>query len=396
MYKIATLNKIADVGMERLTDNFEITQEITQAHGILVRSYDMNAMPLSSKLLAIARAGAGVNNIPLKKCAESGIVVFNTPGANANAVKELVLTGLLMSARNLTNAIAWTKTLTEDVSVVVEKNKSRFAGEEIKGKTLGVIGLGFIGVLVANAAELLGMRVMGYDPYISVPSAHELSSSVSIFDSLDDMLPKCDYITIHVPYMEGTKGLLNESKFAMMKDDVVILNFSRDKIVKDTDVLNAIKNEKVRTYVTDFPTAQLINEERVICIPHLGASTKESEDNCAIMAVDEIMDYLESGNITHSVNFPKCDMGKLISPSRVCILHKNIPSMLQIITGVFGNLDINISDLLNHSKDEYAYTMLDIDSKVDEDSLKVALRSTNGIISTRVLHCRHIVSPSCA
>ena len=385
MYKIAVLNNIAQIGLNKLTEKYEISEDVNEANGILLRSMDLTNMEFSPNLLGISRAGAGVNNIPVDKCAQKGIVVFNTPGANANAVKELVLTGLLMSARNLTSAIAWTKTLTEDVSKVVEKNKSKFSGEEVKGKTLGVIGLGFIGVLVANAAEKLGMNVIGYDPYISIPSAHELSCTVKILDSLDALLPRCDYITIHVPFMDDTKGLLNENRFSMMKDGVVILNFSRDKIVKDTDVLNAIHSEKVRTYVTDFPTDQLINQENVVCIPHLGASTKESEDNCAIMAVDEIMDYLENGNITNSVNYPKCNMGALSAPARVCINHRNIPAMLQVITSAFAGMNINIRDLNNHSKGEYAYTMLDIDSLVDEAQLKSVMNGTKGIISTRVL-----------
>ncbi|MDR1571904.1 MAG: 3-phosphoglycerate dehydrogenase [Clostridiales Family XIII bacterium] len=386
MYRIATLNKISAAGLARLTDRYGMTDDISEAHGILVRSHDMHGMAFSKGLLAIARAGAGVNNIPVERCSSEGIVVFNTPGANANAVKELVLTGLLMSARNLTRAIAWTKTLTDDVTKVVEKNKSQFAGEEIKGKTLGVIGLGFIGVLVANAAELLGMRVVGYDPYISVKSAHELSHTVKIYDTLDDVLPKCDYITIHVPFMENTLGMFNEKSFSTMKDGVVLLNFSRDMIVRDADVLRAVKDGKVRNYVTDFPTEQLINVENVICIPHLGASTRESEENCAVMAVDEIMDYLENGNITHSVNFPKCNMGAPTTPMRVCILNRNIPAMLQRITGALAGMGANINDMLNRSKDEYAYTLVDIDSCLDEDDIRQALRCNDGIVSIRVIY----------
>ncbi|MDR1135472.1 MAG: 3-phosphoglycerate dehydrogenase [Clostridiales Family XIII bacterium] len=386
MYKIAALNKISSAGIERLTDKYQITNDVNSANGILVRSQDMHDMQFSNNLMAIARAGAGVNNIPLEQCSEQGIVVFNTPGANANAVKELVLTGLLMSARNLSSAIAWTKTLTEDVSKTVEKNKSQFAGEEINGKTLGVIGLGFIGVLVANAAERLGMKVLGYDPYISIKSAHELSRTINIYDSLDAVLPLCDYITIHVPFMEDTLGLFNEKSFAAMKNDVVLLNFSRDKIVKDTDVLRAISQGKIRKYVTDFPTDQFVNADKVICIPHLGASTKESEENCAIMAVDEMMDYLENGNISHSVNYPKCTMGLSTAPARVSILNRNVPSMLQMITGTFAGMGININDMLNRSKDGYAYTLLDIDSKVDENELKRAFANKDGIISVRVIN----------
>jgi D-3-phosphoglycerate dehydrogenase len=385
-YKIKTLNKISPRGLERLTDKYELTERAEDAHGILVRSQDMHGMSFSKNLLAVARAGAGVNNSPLDRCAKEGVVVFNTPGANANAVKELVLTSLLMSARNLFGAIAWTKTLTKDISVAVEKNKSRFSGEEIKGKTLGVIGLGFIGVLVANAAEQLGMKVAGYDPYISVKSAHELSHTVKIYDSLDLVLPCCDYISIHVPFLENTLGMFNEKNFSIMKKGVVLLNFSRDKIVQDTDVLRAVREGKIRTYVTDFPTECLINAENVICIPHLGASTKESEENCAIMAVDSLTDYLENGNITHSVNYPKCNMGAPTAAARVCILNKNIPAMLQRVTGTLAEMNININDLLNRSKGEYAYTLVDVDSPVDEQALRAALGRNDGIISVRVIY----------
>jgi D-3-phosphoglycerate dehydrogenase len=379
------LNKISGAGLSRLGAGFALTEDPGEAHGILVRSQDMHDMRFSPQLLAIARAGAGVNNIPVERCASEGVVVFNTPGANANAVKELVLTGILMSARNLSNAIAWTKTLREDIPKAVEKNKSKFAGEEIKGKTLGVIGLGAVGVLVANAAALLGMRVVGHDPYITVKSAHELCASVALCDDIDDVLKQSDYITIHVPFMEDTTGMFDEKSFAAMKPGVVLLNFSRDKIVKDADVIRAVGAGRVRTYVTDFPTERFVGVENVVAIPHLGASTKESEDNCAIMAVDEITDYIENGNISHSVNFPKCDMGAPTALARVCILNKNIPSMLQWITGTLGERDINICDLLNRSKGEYAYTLVDVDSQVDEEELKRILKGNDGIISVRVI-----------
>jgi D-3-phosphoglycerate dehydrogenase len=385
-YTIATLDKISPKGLERLTDKYELTKDPADAHGILVRSHDLHGLPFAPGLLTIARAGAGVNNIPLDRCSEEGIVVFNTPGANANAVKELVLTGLLMSARNLCHAIAWTKTLREDIPKAVEKNKSQFAGEEIKGKVLGVIGLGFIGVLVANAAELLGMKVVGYDPYISVKSAHELSHTVRICDSLDEILPRCDYITIHVPFMENTLGMFDEKNFSIMKNGVVLLNFSRDQIVKDADVIQAVTAGKIRSYVTDFPTEQLIHLDNVVCIPHLGASTRESEENCAVMAVDEIMDYLENGNITHAVNYPKCNMGIPTAMARICILNRNIPAILQRITGTLADMNVNINDMLNRSKNEYAYTLLDIDTAVDEQELKRALGEKDGIIAVRVIH----------
>lgn len=384
MYKIATLNKISPKGLALLSDKYTIIDNPEEAHGILVRSQDMHSMVFSDNLLAIARAGAGVNNIPVDLCSQKGIVVFNTPGANANAVKELVLTGILMSARNLTSAIAWAKTIKEDVSKTVEKNKSQFAGHEIKGKTLGVIGLGAIGVMVANAAECLGMRVLGYDPYMSIKSAHALSSTVTVYESLDAILPHCDYITIHVPYMENTKEMINEKRFELMKNGVCLLNFSRDQIVSEQDIMNALESGKVRSYVTDFPSEQMLSTDNAICIPHLGASTKESEENCAVMAVDQLMDYIENGNITNSVNFPNCSLGVLSSKCRIAILNKNIPAMLGKITGILADMNINISDLNNRSKGDLAYTLIDIDSDIDEAELKKAL-DVNGIISVRVI-----------
>ncbi|MEL7654785.1 MAG: phosphoglycerate dehydrogenase [Bacillota bacterium] len=384
MFKIATLNKISHKGTERFSDHYQITDDAPSADAILVRSQEMHGMQLSENLLAIARAGAGVNNIPVDECSQKGIVVFNTPGANANAVKELVLTGILMSARNVSSAIAWTKTLTEDISKTVEKNKSQFAGHEIKGKVLGVIGLGAIGVMVANAAESLGMHVIGYDPYMSVQSAHELSRTVEVSESLDLVLPKCDYITIHVPFMENTKELINEKRFNIMKDGVCILNFSRDQIVSEADILHALESGKVRKYVTDFPSEKFLCIDKAICIPHLGASTKESEDNCARMAVDQLMDYLENGNITNSVNFPNCTLGISTSMKRIAVLNKNVPAMLGKITGILADMNINISDLNNRSKGDLAYTLIDIDSDVDEAELKKAL-NVNGIIAVRVI-----------
>ena len=384
MYKIATLNKISHKGLERFSDQYTISDNVQDADAILVRSQDMNSMELPDNLLAIARAGAGVNNIPVELCSKKGIVVFNTPGANANAVKELVLTGILMSARNLTNAIAWTKTITENVSKTVEKNKSQFAGHEIQGKTLGVIGLGAIGVMVANAAEDLGMHVIGYDPYMSVQSAHELSRTVDVYESLDQVLPKCDYITIHVPFMDNTNELINEKRFSIMKDGVCLLNFSRDRIVSEADLIIALESGKVREYVTDFTSENILCLDKTLCIPHLGASTNESEENCARMAVDELMDYLENGNITNSVNFPSCTLGVGTSQARICVLNKNIPAMLGKITGILADMNINISDLNNRSKGDLAYTLIDVDSEVDEAELKEALK-VNGIIAVRVI-----------
>ncbi|HYE68186.1 MAG TPA: phosphoglycerate dehydrogenase [Anaerovoracaceae bacterium] len=384
MYKITTLNKISHKGLERFSDQYTISDNVQDADAILVRSQDMNSMELPDNLLAIARAGAGVNNIPVELCSKKGIVVFNTPGANANAVKELVLTGILMSARNLNSAIAWTKTLTEDVSKNVEKNKSQFAGHEIKGKVLGVIGLGAIGVMVANAAEDLGMHVIGYDPYMSVQSAHELSRTVEVYESLDLILPKCDYITIHVPFIENTNELINEKRFNLMKDGVCLLNFSRDQIVSEADLIKALESGKVRRYVTDFPSENILCIDKAICIPHLGASTRESEENCARMAVDELMDYLENGNITNAVNFPSCTLGISTSRNRIAVLNKNIPAMLGKITGILAEMNINIADLNNRSKGDLAYTLIDIDSEVDETELKKAL-NVNGIIAVRVI-----------
>ena len=384
MKKIATLNKISPKGLNLLTDDYEIIDEPEKADGILVRSQDMHEMDFSADLLAIARAGAGVNNIPVDKCAENGIVVFNTPGANANAVKELVLSGMLMAARNIPDALTWVYGVHEDVSKTVEKNKSKFVGEELKGRTLGVIGLGFIGILVANAAESLGMKVIGYDPYISVQNAHYLSPSVKIYDEMESMLPHCDYLTVHVPAMKDTEKMINADSFALMKNRAVLLNFSRDKIVDEKALIDALEEKKIKRYVTDFPNDGLVNVRGVIRIPHLGASTKESEENCAIMAVEQVMDYIENGNIKNSVNYPDCSAGQLATESRVCILNKNIPSMLGQITGKFADMKININNLTNKSKGDYAYTLVDVDDKVKEEDIRKAL-DFEGIISLRVL-----------
>ena len=311
MYKIGTLNKISPVGLARLTDDYTVVEDVQDANGIILRSYDMHEMELSENLLAVGRAGAGVNNIPLDKCAQKGIVVFNSPGANANAVKELCLAGMLLAARNIPEGYSWATTLvgTEGVGKAVEKGKGQFAGTEIQGKTLGVIGLGAIGVLVANAAEGLGMDVIGYDPFLSVKAAHSLSNTIEIVDALKDLYPRCDYISIHVPATDSTKGMINAEAFAQMKDGVVFLNFARDKLVNDADLLAALEAGKLRKYVTDFPNDTVIGKPGVLALPHLGASSAEAEDNCAVMAANEIMDYLENGNITNSVNMPACTLG---------------------------------------------------------------------------------------
>lgn len=384
MFKIASINKISSKGMNLFGSKYEFIQEAEQANGILVRSQEMSDMIFSNDLYAIARAGAGTNNIPVQECSKKGIVVFNTPGANANAVKELVLTGLLLSARNIAEAITWTKTLTSDIEKSVEKNKSQFAGHEIKGKSLGVLGLGAIGVMVANTASDLGMHVYGYDPYLSIKSAHELDSRVEFMDDLNLLLPKCDYISLHIPYSNATKGFIGKDQISNMKHGVCILNFSRDKIVDEQELLVVLKNGQVRQYVTDFPNEDVIQNEKIISIPHLGASTKESEDNCAVMAVEQLMDYLENGNITNSVNFPDCRMGICNTHGRIGVLNRNIPAMLGKITNALAELNINISDLNNRSKGEYAYTLIDIDSNVDEDALK-KLHEVEGIIAVRII-----------
>ncbi|MEG0291872.1 MAG: phosphoglycerate dehydrogenase [Anaerovoracaceae bacterium] len=386
MYKIATLNKISPVGLSRLDDKYTLVEDINDAAGIIVRSQNMKDMDFSSNLLAIARAGAGVNNIPLSECAEQGIVVFNTPGANANAVKELVIAGLFLAARNLPAGMSWANSLTENVSKSVEKGKGQFAGTEIMGKTLGVIGLGAIGVLVANAARKLGMNVIGYDPFITLKSAHELSNQIPVFKDLAEILPQCDYVSLHVPVLESTEGMMDKRRFSQMKDDAVLLNFSRDKLVNENALLEALDGEKISKYVTDFPTENLMGKDGIVLIPHLGASTKEAEDNCAVMASEALMEYIEKGNIINSVNFPACSMGELNreAQARVCIMNKNIPSMLGRITGIMADLNINIRDLTNKSKGEYAYTMMDIDGDVTEEELRAAL-AIDGIIRIRVI-----------
>jgi len=386
MYKIATLNKISPAGLSRFTDEYVLTDDHGNAEGILVRSHDMLNMEFSPDLLAIARAGAGVNNIPIKRCAEEGIVVFNTPGANANAVKELVLSALFLASRNLPEALEWAKTLTQDVAKSVEKGKGQFAGNEIKGKTLGIIGLGAIGVLVANDAEKLGMNVIGYDPFMTVQAAHELSRKIPVVTDLGDLLPKCDYVSIHVPAMESTKGMIDKNRFAQMKKGICFLNFSRDNLVKHDDLLEAIQAGIVKKYITDFPDDHLLGKEGVVCIPHLGASTEEAEDHCAEMAADQLIDYLENGNITNAVNYPACNMGPFQNASvcRICVLNRNIPTMLNKITGTFADINVNIGDMINKNKGDYAYTMLDIDSDINTEEIMRQL-NFEGIISVRII-----------
>ncbi|MFA7545373.1 MAG: phosphoglycerate dehydrogenase [Anaerovoracaceae bacterium] len=392
MYTIATLNNISQAGLSQFTPSYEIVEDIKKADGILVRSHDMCQMEFSDNLLAIARAGTGINNIPVDRCSQLGIAVFNTPGANANAVKELVLAGMLLAARNLPEALGWSSTLKElpqeEVSKTVEKGKGRFSGNELRGKVLGVIGLGSVGVLVANAAAALGMKVIGYDPFMTVSSAHELDNKVPIVYDMSQLLPHCDYITIHIPVMDETKDMINSKRFDEMKDGVVFLNFSRDKLVNDDNLIGALKSGKVRKYISDFPNGKLVNREGVLLIPHLGASTEEAEDNCATMAVQQLMDYFENGNIKNSVNFPECSLGNFIKTgtanTRICIMNKNVPTMLGTITGILAALNVNISNMNNRSKGNYAYTLLDVDSDIDEKSLKDSLK-VEGIISVRVI-----------
>lgn len=375
MYKIGTLNKISPAGLARLTDEYTIVDDVQEANGIILRSYNMHEMELSENLLAVGRAGAGVNNIPLDKCAEQGIVVFNSPGANANAVKELCLAGMLLAARNIPAGYTWATTLIgqDEVGKAVEKGKGQFAGTEILEKTLGVIGLGAIGVLVANAAEGLGMNVIGYDPYLSVKAAHSLSNTIEIVDAVKDLYPKCDYITIHVPVMDATKGMIDAAAFAQMKDGVVFLNFARDKLVNDTDLLAALDSGKVKKYVTDFPNDTVIGKEGVIALPHLGASSVEAEDNCASMAANEIMDYLENGNIVNSVNMPACTLGPK-KATRICVISKADAGALEKVAAIADG------DVINKTRGDYAYTLAETTGDVDESAI-----TGDGIIRVRVL-----------
>lgn len=386
MRKIHCMNAISKYGTDLLTDNYTMTDEAGEAEGILVRSASLHEMEFTDCLLAVARAGAGVNNIPLDTCAEKGIVVFNTPGANANGVKELVLAGLFLASRDVVGGIEWCKANKEDGNIAkdAEKAKKAFAGYEIKGKKLGVIGLGAIGAEVANAAAALGMEVYGYDPFISVNAAWVLSREVKHTTSLDTIFTECDYITVHVPALDSTKGMINKDAFEQMKDGVVILNFARDLLVNDDDMAEALRSGKVKRYVTDFPNPKSANMENAIVIPHLGASTEESEDNCAKMAVQEMMDYLENGNIRNSVNYPACDMGVKKTNSRVAVMHKNVPNMIGQITGALASSGINISDMTNKSRDKYAYTMMDLEHTPDDATVQ-KLNEIAGVLRVRVI-----------
>ncbi|HBV87627.1 MAG TPA: 3-phosphoglycerate dehydrogenase [Desulfosporosinus sp.] len=386
MFKINCLNKIANVGLDLFTDNYKMVDNFVDANAVLVRSSSVHDLELPPTLDAIARAGAGVNNIPLDKCAERGIVVFNTPGANANGVKEMVIAALIIAARNIVGGVNWVNSCGQDpeVAKLVEKNKSKFSGTEVKGKKLGVIGLGATGVLVANAANKLEMEVYGYDPFISVDAAWKLSKFIKQIKSLDEIFRDCDFITVHIPLTDSTKGMFNKETFAIMKDGVKILNFSRDTLVIDEDMIEALKSGKVHRYVTDFPNPNVCGVEGVITIPHLGASTSESEDNCAIMAVRQVMDYLENGNIKNSVNFPNCDMGICTQAGRIAIFHKNIPNMISQFTATFAKENINITDMTNKSKGQWAYSLLDIEPPSTEEIIK-RLREIDGVLKVRVI-----------
>jgi len=387
-FKIQTFDKIASEGLKRFPmDSYEVASEFSTPDAILLRSFSLHNHAIPKSVKAIARAGAGVNNIPIAQCTEQGIVVFNTPGANANAVKELVLASLFLSSRKIYQGIAWSQSLKgkgEEVPKLVEKGKSSFVGPEVLGKTLGVIGLGAIGMLVANAAESIGMRVIGYDPYISIDAAWQLSKNVEKARSLEALLAESDYITLHVPLMDGTKGFIDKSKLALMKDGVKILNFAREGLYNKADVLNALNSGKVSCLVTDFPEDDLLSNDRIITVPHLGASTPESETNCAMMAVDQLRNFLEDGNIKNSVNFPAADMPRN-GGSRIIIANKNVPAMVGKITNVLAEQNINISDMLNKHRDELAYNIIDIDGSISDEQV-ARIRQIEGIILAWVLH----------
>lgn len=386
MFKYNCLNPIAAIGLDLFPTNYSKMDSIEDSDVVLVRSAAMHDLTFSEKLVAIARAGAGVNNIPIEKCAEQGIVVFNTPGANANGVKELVIAGMLLASRDIIGGIEWVSSIKseDNVGKLVEKGKGKFAGSEIEGKKLGVIGLGAIGVLVANAANRLGMEVYGYDPYISIDHAWNLSRDIIHVKAVEDIYKECDYITVHVPLLDATNEMINKASIAMMKDGVVILNFARDLLVNEDDIAEALKTRKVAKYVTDFPNEKTANMSGVIAIPHLGASTAESEDNCAMMAVRQLMDYLENGNIKNSVNYPACDAGICTTQGRITILHRNIPNMLTKFTGVLGEMNINISNMINKSKGEFAYSLFDIEAESSKEIVE-SLKKINGVLKVRII-----------
>ncbi len=384
MFQVQTLNKISPVGLAQLGENYQVADTVDNPDAILVRSAVMHEMEFGSNLLAIARAGAGVNNIPLDRAAENGIVVFNTPGANANGVKELALAGMLLASRDIVGGINWVQTIKgeETIAKMVEKGKSKFAGTEIKGKKLGIIGLGAIGGPLGNAGVSLGMDVYGCDPFISVEAAWNLSRAIHHVKTRDEIFRNCDFISLHVPLNDDTKKMINAETIAMMKDGVVILNFARDLLVDDEAMEAALKSGKVRKYITDFPNAKSANMEGVIAIPHLGASTEEAEDNCAAMAAKELVDYLENGNIKNSVNFPNAEMNAV--GKKICILHKNVPSVIASLTQGISNAGGNIENMVNASRKEYAYTMIDVTGEISQDVIDT-MKTIDGVIRVRVI-----------
>ena len=384
MFKYTCLNPIAAIGLNNFTDGYEKTDNFADAQAVLVRSASMHDSELSDNLLAVARAGAGYNNIPVDKCADKGIVVFNTPGANANGVKELFVAGMLLAARDINGGIEWVKENKDNpnISKDMEKAKKQFAGTELMGKKIGVIGLGAIGVLVANVANRMKMEVYGVDPYLSVKNALSLSRDVNIVKTYDEIYSECDYITIHVPLLDDTKGMINKEAFSKMKDGVVILNMARDTLVNDEDMKEALETGKVAKYVTDFPNPAVASMPNVIATPHLGASTEESEDNCAVMAVDQIRNFLENGNIVNSVNFPACDAGECSAKGRITVAHKNVPGMLNRLTNVFEG--VNIAHMTNKSKGNYSYCVFDIDSESTQE-MADKLNSLDGVLKARIV-----------
>ena len=386
MYQYHCLNPIAEKGLNLFGEEYKKTETVDGADAILVRSAKMHDMELPESVVAVARAGAGVNNIPVKEYAEKGIVVFNTPGANANGVKELVLAGMLLASRDIVGGIEWVEKEKdrEDIDKLAEKQKKQFAGCEIMGKKLGIIGLGAIGAMVANAASGLGMEVYGYDPYISIDAAWNLSRTIRHSKSLDEIYTQCDYITIHVPLLDSTKEMINAEAFCKMKDGVVLLNFARDLLVDEKALIEALESGKVKKYVTDFANHTVAGREGILVTPHLGASTEESEENCAVMAAKELKDFLENGNIRISVNFPNCDMGTCVAVGRIAITHKNIPNMISQLTNVLGSEGVNIADMTNKSKGEYAYTLLDLESAASREALE-ALKAIEGVAKVRVV-----------
>ncbi len=386
MFQYATLNNIAAAGTDRFGDGFAKTEDMDAAQGILVRSAKMHEMNFSDNLLAIARAGAGVNNIPLDRCAEKGIVVFNTPGANANGVKELVIAGMLLASRDIVEGVDWARSNWNNPDIVanVEKEKKQFAGTELEGKKLGIIGLGAIGVKVANAAVYLGMDVYGFDPYVGVDNAWHLSRKVTHVTDINEIYRECDFITIHVPAMESTKGYISKEAIAMMKQGVIVLNMARDVLVDEKAMMAAIDEGKVRRYVSDFPNPTVAGHRGCITTPHLGASTEESETNCAIMAVDELKDYLENGNIKNSVNYPACDAGICQHAGRVTVLHKNIANMISKFASITGDAGINIAEMTNKSRGDYAYTVIDLDEAMPAEVVS-KLEAADGVIKVRVI-----------